>query len=247
MPGTPTSVTSCGVRSCRARSNAPRTTSSSRSRPTSSAVPRARRRRRTGRGALRLPDRDRLGLALRLDRARLPVVDDLAGRAVGRLVREDPVHRCGVLEAGGRVDDVTGGHPFARLGAGVESDQRLTGRHGDPHLHVLLLERPVADREARAHGPLGVVLVRDGRAEERHHRVADELLDGAAVALELGANASVVRARSASTSSGSIVSARCVKPTRSQKTTVTTLRSRRGVLAIRQRVRPAPPVVGLPV
>ena len=53
--------------------------------------------------------------------------------------------------------------------------------------------------------------------------------------------------RSASTSSGSIVSARCVKPTRSQKTTVTTLRSRRGVLAMRQRVRPAPPVVVLPV
>ena len=69
----------------------------------------------TGAGALRLPDRDRLGLALRLDRARLLVVDDLAGRAVRRLVREDPVHRCRVLEAGGRVDDVTGGHPFTRL------------------------------------------------------------------------------------------------------------------------------------
>ena len=37
MPGTPTSVSSCGVRSCRARSNASRTTLSSRSRPTSSA------------------------------------------------------------------------------------------------------------------------------------------------------------------------------------------------------------------
>ena len=41
---------------------------------------------------------------------------------------------------------------------------------------------------------LGVVLVRGRRAEERHHRVADELLDGAAVALELGADALVVRA-----------------------------------------------------
>ena len=45
----------------------------------------------------------------------------------------------------------------------------------------------VADRERRADGALGIVLVRDRRAEERHHRVADELLDRAAVALELRA------------------------------------------------------------
>ena len=36
--------------------------------------------------------------------------------------------------------------------------------------------------EARTYGPLGVVLVRDRYAPHRHHRVADELLDGAAVA-----------------------------------------------------------------
>src|SRR4029077_16791439 len=36
-----------------------------------------------------------------------------------------------------------------------------------------------------ANGALGVVLVPDGSAEEGHHRVADELLDGAAVALQL--------------------------------------------------------------
>jgi hypothetical protein len=35
--------------------------------------------------------------------------------------------------------------------------------------------------------------VRGRRAEEGHDRIADELLDGAAVALELGANALVVR------------------------------------------------------
>ena len=38
--------------------------------------------------------------------------------------------------------------------------------------------------EAGADGPLGVVLVRDRRAPDGHHRVADELLDGAAVALD---------------------------------------------------------------
>ena len=52
----------------------------------------------------------------------------------------------------------------------------------------------VADRERRPDRALGVVLVRGRGAEERHDRVADELLDGAAVSLELGANALVVGA-----------------------------------------------------
>ena len=40
----------------------------------------------------------------------------------------------------------------------------------------------VGQLERRANGPLGVVLVRGGRAPHRHDRVADELLDRAAVA-----------------------------------------------------------------
>ncbi len=55
--------------------------------------------------------------------------------------------------------------------------------------------REVADRERSADCALGVVLVRRRRAEERHDRVADELLDGAAVALELRADALVVGAQ----------------------------------------------------
>jgi hypothetical protein len=51
--------------------------------------------------------------------------------------------------------------------------------------HRDVLRERFADRERRADRPLGVVLVRDGRAEERHHGVADELLHGAAEALEL--------------------------------------------------------------
>ena len=50
---------------------------------------------------------------------------------------------------------------------------------------VALLAAPIADRERGADGPLGIVLVRDRRAEDRHHRVADELLDRAAAALDL--------------------------------------------------------------
>ena len=48
----------------------------------------------------------------------------------------------------------------------------------------LLVARPVADRERRADGALRVVLVHDRRAEDGHDRIADELLDGAAVVLE---------------------------------------------------------------
>jgi class 3 adenylate cyclase len=51
----------------------------------------------------------------------------------------------------------------------------------------------LADRERGAHRPLGVVLVRQRGAEERHHGVADELLDRAPVALELGADTCPVR------------------------------------------------------
>ena len=51
----------------------------------------------------------------------------------------------------------------------------------------------LADRDRSAHAALGVVLVGQRGAEEGHDRVADELLHGAAVALELGLQAGVVR------------------------------------------------------
>jgi hypothetical protein len=57
---------------------------------------------------------------------------------------------------------------------------------------VALLRHPVADRERRADRALGIVLVRGRSAEERDHGVADELLDGAAEALELAAQVRVV-------------------------------------------------------
>ena len=52
-----------------------------------------------------------------------------------------------------------------------------------------LLDRKVADRQSGSNRALRVVLVCGRRAEERHDRVADELLDGPAVALELVTNA----------------------------------------------------------
>ena len=56
---------------------------------------------------------------------------------------------------------------------------------------VQLVDR-AADGERRSNGSLRIVLVRDRRAEQRDHRVADELLDRAAEALQLGSEADVV-------------------------------------------------------
>ena len=47
--------------------------------------------------------------------------------------------------------------------------------------------------QPRPHRPLGIVLVRHRSTEHRHHRVPDELLHRAAVALDLLPQASVVR------------------------------------------------------
>ena len=128
-----------------------------------------------------------------------PVVDRVAGRAPRRLADEDAVDRCVRLEPRRRVDDVAGDHALALLRPRAERDERLPGVDADAELELgLLVEDPVADRERGAHRALGVVLVRDRRAEHGHHRVADELLDRAAEALELVAQPRVVRAGAAS-------------------------------------------------
>ena len=126
------------------------------------------------------------------------VLDRALGRAVGLLSDEDPVFgRCG-LEASGRIDDVAGRHSLTLVGAGAERNERLARIDGDPNAQVELrvglvqLRDRVADRQGRANGTLRVVLVRDRGAEQRDDGVADELLHGAAEALELRAYAPVV-------------------------------------------------------
>src|SRR5438477_74305 len=82
----------------------------------------------------------------------------------------------GRLKPGGRVDDVTRSHSLAGFGTRPEVDQGLTGVHGDPNLHRIVLAGPVPDRERCSHRTFRIVLVCNGRAEESHHRIADELL-----------------------------------------------------------------------
>jgi hypothetical protein len=84
--------------------------------------------------------------------------------------------------------------PFLRRPpASAERDQRLTGCDSDVHLEAAVLRQPVPYNERGSHGSLGVVLVRDRRAEDGNHCIADELLDRPAEALELGADALMVR------------------------------------------------------
>ena len=87
----------------------------------------------------------------------------------------------------------------------------------------------VDELERRADGTLGVVLVRGRRAPDGHHRVADELLDRAAVApddLARDGRSSVSAASRVSSASRS--SASVVKPTRSANRIDTSRRSAMG-------------------
>ena len=150
-----------------------------------------------------LPDAHRLRLALRLDRFVLFVLDRVRGRAVGHLAHEDPVDGRRRLDARRRVEDVAPGDPLALLGAVAVGDDHLAGRDADADLdladRILAVEGSdrVEDQERSADGALGIVLVRDWDAEMRDDRVADVLLDRAAAAFELGAEATVDRARAA--------------------------------------------------
>ena len=116
MPGTPTSVTSCGSRSRAHASSAPASsaTSSLAADELGARLARRRRRRTATVRVDRLPGRHRLRLALGVDGSARAVLDRVRGRAVRRLADEDAVHRRGGLQARGRVDDVACDHRLAR-------------------------------------------------------------------------------------------------------------------------------------
>jgi hypothetical protein len=143
-------------------------------------------------------DRDRLGLALQGDRLQGLVVEDLLGGGVGPLAHGHPVHRGLSLQPGGRVDHVAGDDPFPLLGSGPQGHHGLPGL--DPHpdgevkagIALVQLGDGLDDPKARPHCSLRVVLVRGRSPEHRYDRVADELLHGAAVALDLASQAGVV-------------------------------------------------------
>ncbi len=108
--------------------------------------------------------------------------DRQRGRPARRLAHE---HRSGCgdgLEPGRRVDEVASHEALVDRAKG---DRRLPRQHACPRLDARAQDPDRVDElEAGPHGPLGVVLVRGRSAPHGHHGVADELLDGAAVAAD---------------------------------------------------------------
>ena len=109
--------------------------------------------------------------------------DRVGGGLVRRLADEDGPGRCDRLEARRGVDEVAGDHPLVR---GAQGHCRLAGQHAGTHTELCAdLGAERLDRgdqiERAPDRALGVVLEGGRGAPDGHHRVADELLDGAAV------------------------------------------------------------------
>ena len=87
------------------------------------------------------------------------------------------------LQPRGGVDEVAGDHALV---GGADRHRGLAGQHAGARLarREPMLPTEVDQVERGADRALGVVLVRDRRAPDRHDRVADELLDRAAVAAD---------------------------------------------------------------
>ena len=160
MPGTPTSVTSCGSRLCRARASDSTSEFRPAVRPTSAAPPCWRTCRRRSASAPAAPPRPGPARSfLGDDGVRSAVVDHVVRRAL-RLLDEDPVHGCRRPYSRSAVDDVPGDHPLAYLRPSFQRDECLARVDRDPDLEVAFLLRPVADRERGAHRAFGIVRVR---------------------------------------------------------------------------------------
>jgi hypothetical protein len=138
----------------------------------------------------RAPDRDRSRLPFDPDRGEGLVLEEVPGHTVRRLAHEHPADGGHLLQSRGRVDDVPGHHPFP-AGLLSEADHRLPAvdpdpdRQTEPGVGLVELVDRVDDREGAPDRPLGVVLVGDRRPEHGHHGVADELLRGTALPLDL--------------------------------------------------------------
>jgi len=140
-----------------------------------------------------LPDRHGLGFSLGVDGVVVSVLDHVLRRAVRLLGDDDSVRRRSRLQPGSGVDDVAGDHRLSGLRPRVDVHERLARVDGDANLELGVLDDAVADRERGAYGAFRIVLVRDGRAEDGHHGVTDELLDGPTALLELRAQPLVIR------------------------------------------------------
>ncbi len=132
-----------------------------------------------------------LGLPLELERLNLLDVDVVANEPVCEIAEQDLLRARGLLQARRNVhgvarDEALPGRRIAR----DDLPRVHAGSNGEPHAPValeLVVQhglRPLHPG-GRPHGPQGVVFVELRKAEHGHDRVADELLDHAAVPLQL--------------------------------------------------------------
>ena len=131
-----------------------------------------------------LPQRLRLGLALQLDVAVQVELDGQPGQPPRGGVDQDRAGRRRRLHPSGGVDGVAGDH---RLALGAHGGRHRAGHHAGPRREARGRDRGSQvgnlgdELHGRPHRTLGVALDGHGSAPDRHHRVADELLDRAAV------------------------------------------------------------------
>ena len=109
--------------------------------------------------------------------------DDRAlGRAHGAVADQDRAGLRHGLEPTGSVHQVADNHAFIDR---ADGDGGLAGQHAGTSLDALRQAGDSVDQvEGCPYGALRIIFLRGWRSLDGHDRVADELLDGAAVALD---------------------------------------------------------------
>ena len=137
------------------------------------------------------PGTDRILLSSELELADRFVADGTAGEGVDRGTYDDLARFRLLLEPGGQVERIPGRHGGAAKGVADHDLSRLhteADAESDPVARARLLGEclgPFLDGDRGADRPLGIVLVSLLEAEDTEHGVAAELLDGAAVKVDL--------------------------------------------------------------
>ncbi len=119
--------------------------------------------------------RHRLSLSLQVERLQRFDLDGVTHQLECRLAEKHLTRLSGLLQSGGNVNHIP--RREALLGTGNDLSCHDANASLDPEVGQSL-----AHLDSRPAGAEGVVLVRERDAEDRHHRVADELLHRAAVA-----------------------------------------------------------------
>ena len=130
------------------------------------------------------PTRNSSGLALRLHGAQVAELERTTRGHDGSLTGEDLLRLRRFLKPIADIDGVPGNERAAQTRL---ANHGLAGVHADAQLELTgeqLVESPL-HRERCVKSPLRMILERHGRSEDRHDRVARELLDRAARSLDL--------------------------------------------------------------